>query len=355
MIECPEGGCGLQQGDGCCSECCEGPCAVCAFDPCEGYECDDNPNYTCQANYCNGCNRQWVRESGGDLVHCFNERLSPPHTDNCLDTFCPMIFLDCPCGKTTVDCCPACCDCENNCEHNPCDLVTCLSNSEFECRPNYCDGSCRHEWFDADGSPVRCTREIFDTITAPDWETGCKHDWECSLRNVDNNFACCDEGMCDPIDYETDSWIAVNDQWWQARHDECSMNCGDIQPCPTGIRDIPGGPTSISAAVCVARHCLKVEGANASLRPEVTTSTSTDSERTFHAVRQFSFSDIWSHLAFIDSYTITDPSTTRTFTSRFPSFTSHLSDFTDSIASMNDGVTQAVTDLFSTMTSLFFP
>ena len=64
-----------------------------------------------------------------------------------------------------------------------------------------------------------------------EWFLGCRTDDDCSLRNVEHGFACCDyEGMCDPRDYSEDSWIAVNDVWWRRRHNQCNNFelCGPV-------------------------------------------------------------------------------------------------------------------------------
>ena len=72
------------------------------------------------------------------------------------------MMLNCPCGQTIVDCCPSCCDCENSqCEGNPCELLSCLSDQTLECRPNYCDGNCGHQWVDVYGTPASCEKEVF--------------------------------------------------------------------------------------------------------------------------------------------------------------------------------------------------
>ena len=160
------GNCGIALGDGCCTSCCQEPCATCDVDPCEGFVCEDFDGLSCQANYCGGCNRQWMK-STGELVQCFNERqfiVDPPPRDNCTETACPLIALDCTCGETIIDCCPACCECNSECESDPCELLLCESNPELRCKPNHCSGTCEHEWFDMFNVRATCDRVIVRNV-----------------------------------------------------------------------------------------------------------------------------------------------------------------------------------------------
>ena len=56
----------------CCQSCCTEPCVQCFVNPCDNYTCGDNPELTCQANYCGGCNREWVDEYGQHQM-CLDE------------------------------------------------------------------------------------------------------------------------------------------------------------------------------------------------------------------------------------------------------------------------------------------
>ena len=73
-----------------------------------------------------------------------------------------MIDLECACGETTVNCCPACVE-EVNCLVDPCASVSCAAHPEYVCESNYC-GGCNREWFNQAGDKVECERENFVSI-----------------------------------------------------------------------------------------------------------------------------------------------------------------------------------------------
>ncbi|XP_035679101.1 zonadhesin-like isoform X2 [Branchiostoma floridae] len=97
----------------------------CFANPCDVTSCPAHPEATCQANYCGGCNADFVDEDGNQ-VDC-NE------TD-------PM----CPPGVPVF-----------HCFANPCDVTSCPAHPEATCQANFC-GGCNAEFFDEDGNEVAC-------------------------------------------------------------------------------------------------------------------------------------------------------------------------------------------------------
>ena len=54
----------------CCPACI--PTVECFVNPCENVACAGHSDYTCEANYCGGCNRNWINRNG-DKVECERE------------------------------------------------------------------------------------------------------------------------------------------------------------------------------------------------------------------------------------------------------------------------------------------
>ena len=249
-------GCGVVR-DGCCDVCCPTECASCEVDPCEGYACQGFPGFTCKANYCGGCNREWFT-SAGELAECSVEIFGehPCALIDCMPPTEEECNVDGACGLVMGDgCCSGCCEepCMK-CITNPCEGYICEDNQMYTCQANYC-GGCNRQWLRESVDLVHCFNErLVNTIInitetdntttnnnettvdipapttpRPEWFMGCRSDVDCSLRNIDHGFACCDyEGMCDTIDYSLESWVAVNNIWWTRRHDQCNTfeNCG---------------------------------------------------------------------------------------------------------------------------------
>ncbi|MEW6723053.1 MAG: hypothetical protein AB1324_07355, partial [Candidatus Micrarchaeota archaeon] len=75
-----------------------------------------------------------------------------------------------------------------------------------------------------DGRTFISEKDAFDA-----WkDSSCTSDVDCMLANEEYGFACCFGGMCEPIDYSRESWIAVNRMWYDS---SSKKYCPPAQAC----------------------------------------------------------------------------------------------------------------------------
>jgi len=89
----------------CCPACI--PTADCLVNPCDNVSCAGHSDYTCEANYCGGCNRDWI-DRNGNLVECERELFNTEWVLECAK--------DIDCALHNVDHGFSCCY-EGMCEH----------------------------------------------------------------------------------------------------------------------------------------------------------------------------------------------------------------------------------------------
>ncbi|KAJ8020411.1 Neurogenic locus notch-like protein 1 [Holothuria leucospilota] len=96
------------------------PPVQCLVNPCDTARCPSSLDATCRANFCGGCNAEFY-DSDGNSVDC-----------------------SCPANELAV-----------TCELNPCDVATCPSNPNAECRSSAC-GGCTARFYNLVGGLVDC-------------------------------------------------------------------------------------------------------------------------------------------------------------------------------------------------------
>ena len=82
----------------------------------------------------------------------------------------------------------------------------------------------------------------------------CQATADCKLINKDLNFGCCWAGVCQPIDYSKDNWVAVNRRWFEdSRTKACSSQACGLEPkCPVNLVN------DSFEARCVGGQCIKL-------------------------------------------------------------------------------------------------
>ena len=76
-----------------------------------------------------------------------------------------------------------------------------------------------------------CTEQVCKEVIPQDT---CQTNTDCLLINKNHEFGCCWTGACEPIDYSSRKWVAVNRNWFETeREKKCPFpaECGPAPMC----------------------------------------------------------------------------------------------------------------------------